>query len=338
MLVTQFDFKLPKQLIAQYPLKKRSDAKLLVLENEQIIDSRFSNFTDFLHPNDIIVRNNTKVIPARLFGFKDSGGKIEILVERILSKNKILALVKSNKPAKANINIAADFSLKVIGRKGQFYILKLLADNDIFFLLNKYGHVPLPPYINRPDNSQDSSNYQTVYAKVKGAVAAPTAGLHFDEATLLKLKQKNIAIADITLHVGAGTFQPVRVDNIEQHKMHSEWMSVSKKACEQINCAKERGGRVIAVGTTSLRALETAALSGNLVPQTCETDIFITPGFKFKAVDLLLTNFHLPKSTLLMLVSAFAGINEIQQAYLHAIEHKYRFFSYGDTSLLTCKQ
>ena len=298
----------------------------------------FSNFTDFLQANDIIVRNNTKVIPARLFGSKDSGGKIEILVERILSKNTILALVKSNKPAIANINIAPDFSFKVIGRKAQFYILELLAVNDIFSLLKKYGHVPLPPYINRPDNSQDSSNYQTVYAKVKGAVAAPTAGLHFDEATLLKLKQKNIAIADITLHVGAGTFQPVRVEAIEQHKMHSEWMSVSKKTCEQINTAKEQGGRVIAVGTTSLRALETATLTGILVPQTCETDIFITPGFKFKAVDLLLTNFHLPKSTLLMLVSAFAGINEIQQTYQHAIKHKYRFFSYGDTSLLTCKQ
>ena len=337
MLVSDFDFELPPHLIAQYPLQNRADSRLLMV-GDTMADQKFSALLDFLQPNDILVRNNTKVIPARLFGQKETGGKIEVLVERIINNSQILAMVRASKsPKKGTIlHIENTFSLKVTGRQGQFFMLDLVPPNDdIVSLLEAHGHIPLPPYIERQDEQDDQSRYQTVYAKTQGAVAAPTAGLHFDQATLSAIQDKNISIVDVTLHVGAGTFQPVKVDDTDDHRMHSEWVHIDQKTCDQIKAAKQKGGRVVAVGTTSLRTLESASRSGTLKPMTGDTDIFITPGFVFQTVDVLLTNFHLPKSTLLMLVSAFAGSDKIKQAYQHAIENEYRFFSYGDAMLLT---
>jgi len=337
MLVSEFDFELPDNLIAQNPLAERTDSKMLVLgKNSCLLDDEFANLPKYLNPGDVLVLNDTEVIAARLYAKKTTGGKLEILIERILDDKTCLALIKSSRALKPGtfFFIADKIKAKIVSKNNEIYKLKFAIKDSIYSILRQYGHTPLPPYIERGDSKLDKTRYQTVYANNKGAVAAPTAGLHFDGNILNRIKEKGINIVKITLHVGIGTFQPVRVDDTKEHKMHAEWAEVGQNACEVINKAKDAGKQIIAVGTTSLRALETAARSGKLKPYNGMTDIFITPGFDFKVVDVLLTNFHLPKSTLLMLISAFAGIKEIKQAYQHAIDKKYRFFSYGDSTLL----
>ena len=335
--LSDFDFNLPEHLIAQYPSARRTDSRLLVLKNS-LIDSAFSQLGDFLYPNDLLVLNDTKVIPARLFGHKDSGGRVEVLVERLVNDHEALIMIKSSRPPKIGSYIILENKsrIKICEKNNGIYKVEF-ETYPILNVLNEIGHTPLPPYINREDIKEDLNRYQTVYAKKNGAVAAPTAGLHFDELLLSSLKVKGIDYAFITLHVGAGTFQPVKVENIENHKMHSEYYEVSQKTIEQILKTKAKGGRVIAVGTTALRTLESIVLNGELSCQKGETDIFIYPGFKFRIVDAMITNFHLPKSSLLMLVSAFIGIEKMFQIYQYAIEEKYRFFSYGDAMLLEKK-
>jgi S-adenosylmethionine:tRNA ribosyltransferase-isomerase len=306
-------------------------------QNGYLVDRQFPDLVDLLSPDDLLVLNDTRVIPARLYGHKETGGKIEIMVERILGVSRLLAQMRFSKPPRIGTPITLDNNLKldIIGRQGNMFVLELQSGGRISDVLKEVGHVPLPPYIQREDCPIDQERYQTVYAKQPGAVAAPTAGLHFTEVILQNLEQRNIATAYLTLHVGAGTFQPVRTENIEDHRMHSEYLEVSEAVCEKVSHTKKRGGRVIAVGTTSVRSLETAAQSGNLQPYTGETDIFITPGYEFKVVDGLITNFHLPESTLLMLVCAFAGRDNVLEAYRHAIDQRYRFFSYGDAMFIT---
>ena len=325
-------------MIAKYPLKERRDSRLLVLDRETtgIADSSVDQLGAYLSLGDLLVFNDTQVIPARLFGQKITGGKVEILVERVISDNSVLVNIRSSKSPKAGafIRVTEGVEFEVVERDGQFFILKLNSDDKIHEILEKYGHMPLPPYIDREDELSDQERYQTVYGKRKGAVAAPTAGLHFDQTLLDQLSVRGIEFAHVTLHVGSGTFQPVRVDNINEHKMHSEFMEIDEATCEKIRQTRARGNRVIAVGTTSVRCLETAAKTGELAPYTGETDIFIYPGYEFKVVDALITNFHLPESTLLMLVSALAGKERIMKAYQHAVEEKYRFFSYGDAMLI----
>ncbi len=337
MLVSKFDFNLPSKLIAQQPLAKRMASKMLVLEsNGSLIDDKFNNFTEYLQADDVLVLNDTKVIPARLYGQKSTGGKLEILIEKIIDDKTCIALIKSSKPLKSGATLKLENKIDaiVIDKQEQFYKLEFKTNESIYALLDKYGHIPLPPYIERADEPADKERYQTIYAKNQGAVAAPTAGLHFDENIFKKLKAKGIKVAQVTLHVGIGTFQPVRALDTLEHKMHSEWIYISQDTCDVINNAKENGNKIIAVGTTSLRVLESVGIDGKVKAFTGDTDIFITPGFEFKIVDMLLTNFHLPKSSLLMLVSALGGLEQIQQAYQHAIEQKYRFFSYGDAMLI----
>ncbi len=334
MKLSDYHYDLPNELIARYPADERSASRLLCLDRKtgEIEHRVFNNLLDLLLPNDLLVFNNSKVMPARLFGQKETGGKVEILIERILDHHHALAHIRASKSPKLNseIILADDVSIRMIGRENDLFKLQFFSDKPIIEILEQIGHIPLPPYIDREDEQFDHERYQTIYAEPKGSVAAPTAGLHFDETLIQKLKNKKIDMAFLTLHVGAGTFQPVRVDNIKEHHMHAEWITVSKEVCDKIHAAKKRGGRVIAVGTTSVRSLETAALSGELKPFEGDTDIFIYPGFEFKVIDAMITNFHLPESTLLMLVSAFAGRDNILNAYRVAIEKKYRFFSYGD--------
>lgn len=341
MRLQDFDFALPEALIAQVPTKERRSSRLLQLhpQNGACQDRQFSDLPALLQAGDLLVFNDTKVIPARLFGHKESGGKVEVLVERILDTQRVLAQVRASKSPKAGtrLTFAEQCTAQVDGREGEFYLLRFDSHSDVLTALDCYGHIPLPPYIRRQDDSHDKSRYQTVYAREQGAVAAPTAGLHFDEAMLTQLQQQGIEMAFVTLHVGAGTFQPVRTDDIQQHQMHKEWMRLSPDTVNRIEQAKREKRRVIAVGTTSVRCLETAALSGQLLPYEGDTDIFITPGFEFHVVDALLTNFHLPQSTLLMLVCAFSGYNEVMTAYRHAVEAGYRFFSYGDAMFLERK-
>lgn len=338
MRTTDFDFYLPEKLIAQFPNPDRSASRLLYVDGKREIlkDDMFKNLCQYFKPNDVLVFNDTRVIKARLFGNKISGGKIELMVERVLSNHRFLALIKSSKSPKpdTDILIANSISAKVIGREQDLFLVEVNHDMSILELLEQYGQLPLPPYIAHDADETDETRYQTVYAKVPGAVAAPTAGLHFDEAMLSALKAHGVTIAHITLHVGAGTFQPVRVDNIAEHKMHSELYEIPQSTVDAIKHCQAQGGKVTAVGTTSLRALESAARGDCLMAGQGETDIFITPGYAFKVVERLITNFHLPKSTLLMLVSAFAGYDTIKQAYAHAINEEYRFFSYGDAMLL----
>lgn len=346
MKVSDFHFVLPQELIAQFPPKHRTDSRLLeVLKGAPFIDSRFPDIVERLQPGDLVVLNNTKVLPARLFGSKDTGGKIEILLERITSETEFLAQVRASKAPKVGQDLTVDgdieTTLTVTGRKGMFFEiqanLKSASDGGLFAWLETVGHMPLPPYINRADQLDDQDRYQTVFAQHPGAVAAPTAGLHYDEAVINRLKHKGVEFAEVTLHVGAGTYQPVRVEKIQDHQMHSEYIEVNKATCQAVMQTKARGGRVMAVGTTVIRSLESAAQEATtelIEPYAGETDIFIFPGYDFKVVDLLQTNFHLPESTLLMLVSAFAGYDRIMQAYQHAIEQRYRFFSYGDAMLL----
>lgn len=338
---TDFQFELPEQLIAQYPPAERNASRLLVLDGKsaQAADCHFIDLPSLLQPDDLLVFNNTRVIPARLLGKKDSGGQIEVLVERVLDDHRVLAHIRSSKSPKAGRRLVLEdlLDVEVLGRQQALFELYFHNDDIVSDLLEKYGRLPLPPYIEREVDKEDLERYQTVYAEHTGAVAAPTAGLHFDQTMLDTISKLGIETAQLTLHVGAGTFQPVRVDDIKTHQMHFERINVSKEVCEQVNAARARGGRVIAVGTTSVRALESASQSGEIQPFDGETDIFIYPGYQFKSVDAMITNFHLSESTLLMLVSAFAGRDAIMAAYQHAIEQKYRFFSYGDAMFISRK-
>jgi S-adenosylmethionine:tRNA ribosyltransferase-isomerase len=303
-----------------------------------IDDSTFSQLGNFLKPNDLLVLNDTKVIAARLFGRKDSGGKVEVLVERLINDHEALVMIKSSRSPKIGTYVVLENKscIKICDKNDGIYKVNFESDS-ILNVLNEIGHIPLPPYINREDSKEDQSRYQTVYAKNDGAVAAPTAGLHFDEMLLSSLENQGINHTFVTLHVGAGTFQPVKVEDIESHKMHSEYYEISTETIDKIEQAKALGGRIIAVGTTAVRALESASVNGSLKHQKGDTDIFIYPGFKFQIVDAMITNFHLPKSSLLMLVSAFIGFEEMFETYNHAIKEKYRFFSYGDAMLLEKK-
>ncbi|MDP5145037.1 tRNA preQ1(34) S-adenosylmethionine ribosyltransferase-isomerase QueA [Shewanella sp. ULN5] len=348
MRVTDFSFELPDELIARYPTAQRNASRLLTLDGQTgaLADQKFTDLLQMINPGDLMVFNNTRVIPARLFGQKSTGGKLEILVERMLDDKRILAHVRSSKSPKVDSLIDLDsdsgcgYQMKMVARHDTLFELELLSELTILEVLEQIGHMPLPPYIDRPDEDADKERYQTVYNQKPGAVAAPTAGLHFDDAMLAALKDKGVNIAFVTLHVGAGTFQPVRVDNVLEHKMHSEWADVPKEVVDLIAQTKAAGNRVIAVGTTSVRSLESAAKAcgDNPLTEFCgDTDIFIYPGFTFKVVDAMVTNFHLPESTLIMLLSAFAGYDEVMQAYHHAIAQKYRFFSYGDAMFVTKK-
>lgn len=334
-----FDYDLPKELIALQPALDRDNSRLLIVSknNDQFVDKHFSDIEDYVQSGDLLVLNDTKVFPARLLANKQSGGKVEILAERMLDDGLVKAQLKSNRTPKEGslLCIEGDISIQVCARDEEFFILKFLSELPAIEIFQRYGHIPLPPYIDREDTDKDVSRYQTVYAEKLGAVAAPTAGLHFTQALLDRLKQQKVEVATITLHVGAGTFKPVKVDDPSQHQMHSEFTHVSQFVCEKIQQTKNNGGRVIAVGTTCVRALESAALSGVLKTFTGDTDIFIYPGFEFKVVDALITNFHLPRSTLLMLISALAGREKIQSAYQYAINQRYRFYSYGDAMLIT---
>jgi S-adenosylmethionine:tRNA ribosyltransferase-isomerase len=333
-----FYFELPDALIAQFPEKERSDSRLLCLQrhSDALVDARFKDLPDLLSAGDLLVFNNTRVIPARLFARKETGGKTEILVERLMSGHEALAHVRASKSPGAGTTMILDNNVvvQVLGRKGELFHLRFETEGSLLQLLDDIGHMPLPPYIQRQVEQQDKERYQTVYSTVPGAIAAPTAGLHFDEALLKRLSDKGVNQTYVTLHVGAGTFQPVRVDKIEDHHMHSEWLEVTQDLCEQIKLTRQAGGRVIAVGTTAVRALETASRSGSIEAFCGDTDIFIYPGYKFKTVDAMITNFHLPESTLLMLVCAFAGYDYTMQAYQHAVEQQYRFFSYGDAMFI----
>ena len=340
MKTQDFDFSLPLELIAQFPITKRADSRMLCLDgkNGVLQDKMFVDLPKYLHPGDIMVFNDTRVIKARLFGVKESGGKLEVMVERILDEHSVLAMIRASHPPRigTKIKLSGVISATVLERKKDLYILHFDHKSTVIELLDRYGSLPLPPYISREVTQEDEARYQTIYAKEKGAVAAPTAGLHFDETMLSKLREIGVVVAYVTLHVGAGTFQPVKVENIMDHKMHTEIYHVPEKTVEAIQLAKSLGGRVLAVGTTSLRALEAAAKAGNgkLIPSYGNTDIFITPGYHLRVVERLLTNFHLPRSTLMMLVSAFGGSENIYHAYQHAIDKHYRFLSYGDAMLI----
>ena len=335
--LSDFDFDLPQELIAQLPLSERSASRLLHVDGDRFHDRMFADIVDLLQPGDLLVFNDTRVLKARFFGAKESGGKIEALVERVLDNRTVLAQVRASKTPQPGTKIRLEdaFDVVVGERAGEFFTLTFPA--DVFDLIEKHGRLPLPPYIEHAADKFDEQRYQTVYAKTPGAVAAPTAGLHFDEPLLEKLRAKGIKFAYVTLHVGAGTFQPVRTENLAEHKMHSEWYTIPGETVEAVRAAKVAGRNVIAVGTTSMRALESASQAGELKAGSDDTRLFITPGYVFKTVDRLIMNFHLPKSTLLMLVSAFAGYHEIHAAYQHAIAQRYRFFSYGDAMLLTRK-
>jgi S-adenosylmethionine:tRNA ribosyltransferase-isomerase len=336
--VADFDYKLPSELIAQQPAAERSASRLLDGRGTWPADRVFRDLPELLAPGDLIVFNDTRVLKARLYGHKDSGGAVEALVERVLPGHEVLAHLRASKPARPGTRLQfADgaFGADVLGRGGpDDSLFHLRFDGEPLGLLEAYGHVPLPPYITHADSPQDAERYQTVFAERPGAVAAPTASLHFDAEVLARLAERGVQNARVTLHVGAGTFQPVRVDDLAQHRMHSEWFEVGEDVVAAVAATRARGGRVAAAGTTTLRALESAALSGTLAAGARETDLFITPGFTFRVVDLLVTNFHLPRSTLLMLVSAFAGYEQVRALYRHAVEARYRFFSYGDAMLI----
>lgn len=344
MRTQDFDFLLPSNLIAQHPTTERTASRLLRLNgvDGHLSDDLFIDLPDYLQAGDLLVFNDTRVIKARLFGQKHSGGNVEVLIERVINQHTAYAHVRASRAPKigSQLKLADAFDVEVTARHDDLFELRFLSDASVLDLLAQHGALPLPPYITHEATNEDDERYQTVFSKHLGAVAAPTAGLHFDEIMLEKIKQKGVDIAYVTLHVGAGTFQPVRVDNISEHKMHSELYHISQAAIDMIAQTKLRGGKVTAIGTTALRALESAARctesnpNGELQATSGETNIFITPGHRFKVVDRLFTNFHLPKSTLLMLVSAFAGVENIKNAYAHAIAQQYRFFSYGDAMLI----
>jgi len=335
MHVADFDFHLPDELIAQFPPEVRGGSRLLHVEAGGALHDRwFRDLPALLRPDDLLIMNDTRVIKARLFGHKDSGGKVELLVERVTGEFEALAFIRASHAPKpgSQIQLDQEVTIEVLARQDDLTQLRFPC--PVLDALQRLGQLPLPPYITHLPTADDEARYQTVYANEPGAVAAPTAGLHFDDAMLAALQEKGIRTARVTLHVGAGTFQPVRVEQIAEHKMHSERYTIPQATVDAIRETRARGGRVVAVGTTSLRALEAAAQSGELHAGSGETDIFITPGYRFHVVDALITNFHLPKSTLLMLVSAFAGLEPIRAAYVHAIAERYRFFSYGDAMFL----
>ncbi|MEH0666695.1 tRNA preQ1(34) S-adenosylmethionine ribosyltransferase-isomerase QueA [Vibrio scophthalmi] len=348
MQVSDFHFDLPDELIARYPQPERTASRLLQLDGNsgELVDGTFTDVLDKIQPGDLVVFNNTRVIPARLFGRKASGGKLEVLVERVLDETRILAHVRCSKSPKPGSTIFVgdndEFSALMIARHDALFELDFQSDLNVLSILEQIGHMPLPPYIDRPDEDSDKERYQTVYNQKPGAVAAPTAGLHFDQPLLDKIAQKGAEFAYVTLHVGAGTFQPVKVENINDHHMHAEYVEVPQEVVEAIQATRARGGRVIAVGTTSVRSLESAAQDAlkkgtPLAPFFGDTEIFIYPGYEYQLVDALITNFHLPESTLIMLVSAFAGYDNTMNAYRHAVEKQYRFFSYGDAMFITKK-
>ncbi len=340
LTVDDFDFHLPPELIAQHPAPERSGSRLLHICGQLLTDRLFADLPSLLQAGDLLVFNDTKVIKARFFGVKASGGQVEVMLERIVDAKHAVAQIRASKSPKpgTRLTLAEAFDVVVTGRagaSGEFFLLELVDRSNLWELAEQYGKLPLPPYIEHPAEGADETRYQTVYAREPGAVAAPTAGLHFDEAMLATLRAQGVGTAFLTLHVGAGTYQPVRVEKIAEHRMHSERFEIPQATVDAIAATRANGGRVIAVGTTSLRALESAGNSnGSVRPGRAETDIFITPGYRFKVVDRLITNFHLPKSTLLMLVSAFAGYAAMRAAYLHAVANGYRFFSYGDAMLL----
>ena len=339
MKKSDFNYFLPEELIAQTPLPERDASRLLCLNKGTgaVSDNQFTDFINLVAAPDLLVFNDTKVIPARLYGHKTSGGKVEILIERIIDDHHAIAHLKASKAPKAGQVIELDkyFSCMVSGREDALFCLTFDHEASIWQILEEIGHIPLPPYISRADNAEDQNRYQTVFAKQIGAVAAPTAGLHFNQTLLDNIRGKGIATAFVTLHVGSGTFQPVRTELLEDHVMHKEFFSVPEETVTAVNNARTAGGRVIAIGTTAVRALESASASGQLTAGFGDTRLFITPGYDFKSVDALLTNFHLPESTLLMLISAFAGYSSIMNAYQHAIDQRYRFFSYGDAMLIS---
>jgi S-adenosylmethionine:tRNA ribosyltransferase-isomerase len=342
MLKSEFHYDLPETLIAQSPLPERSGSRLLCLDGATgtLEDKVFRDFERLLRPGDLLVFNDTRVLPARLFGRKETGGAVEILLERLLGERLVLAHVRASKSPKPGtwIFLEAGHRAMVLGRDGDLFRLELAGNEPLQTVLERIGHMPLPPYITRPDTSADLERYQTVYAAKPGAVAAPTAGLHFDADLLERLGEAGVDTARVTLHVGAGTFQPVRAENLEDHRMHAEYCEVGPDVVEAVRRARSRGGRVIAVGTTSMRSLETAASGGELRPFAGDTRLFIRPGFRFNCVDALVTNFHLPESTLLVLVCAFAGYRETLAAYRHAVSQAYRFFSYGDAMFISPKR
>ncbi|HEC15546.1 MAG TPA: tRNA preQ1(34) S-adenosylmethionine ribosyltransferase-isomerase QueA [Sedimenticola sp.] len=335
---SDFKYDLPGGLIAQHPAGERGGSRLLCLDGDSggLADRRFADLPDLLRPGDLLVFNDTRVMPARLHGRKTTGGRVEILIERVLEPRLGLAHVRASKSPKAGarILIGDGAEIQILGRRGELFELAS-PGMDLLDLMAREGHMPLPPYIARSDDALDRERYQTVYGDRLGAVAAPTAGLHFDQAMLDRLAAAGVDSASLTLHVGAGTFQPVRVERLEDHVMHSEYVEVGPEACARVRAARERGGRVVAVGTTSVRSLESAAADGDLAPFQGDTRLFIRPGYRFNCVDALITNFHLPESTLLMLVCAFAGYEQVMAAYRHAVERRYRFFSYGDAMFLT---
>ncbi|MEQ1813471.1 MAG: tRNA preQ1(34) S-adenosylmethionine ribosyltransferase-isomerase QueA [Candidatus Nitrotoga sp.] len=344
MQTDDFNFPLPEHLIAQFPPAERGDSRLLHLCGAQIGDRRFRDLPGILRKNDVLVLNDTRVLKARLFGVKASGGRVEVLIERLLDIHQVLAQVRASHAPKpgSELILAECLTVKVGERAGEFFRLHFASTVNVVELLEQYGQLPLPPYITRTADVTDEARYQTIFARQPGAVAAPTAGLHFNDAMLAAIRDMGVQIAYVTLHVGAGTFQPVRVQNLREHVMHSEQYVIPQETVDAIHRAREKGGRVIAVGTTSLRALESAAQQsaaqhGKLVAGAGETRIFITPGYIFRVVDVLLTNFHLPKTTLLMLVCAFAGTEHLLAAYRYAVAKKYRFFSYGDAMLIERK-
>ncbi len=336
MRKSDFHFDLPDELIAQHPPAERGDSRLLDLSGRQLQDRHFSEIHELLRPGDLLVFNDTRVIPARLLGQKSSGGKVELLVERIEDEHTVLAHVRASKSPKrgARLEFEGQLEAEVRGREGALFVVRFAPSRTVLEWLERVGRTPLPPYIERTADEVDQDRYQTVYARHQGAVAAPTAGLHFSNGVLELLQAQGIHLGFVTLHVGAGTFQPVRVEEIEQHVMHSEWCQVDAALCEQVERTKKAGGRIVAVGTTAVRSLESAAGTGQLEPFSGETDIFITPGYRFQVVDALLTNFHLPESTLMMLVTAFGGYERVMAAYRHAVAKRYRFFSYGDAMFL----
>ncbi|MEW6164888.1 MAG: tRNA preQ1(34) S-adenosylmethionine ribosyltransferase-isomerase QueA [Pseudomonadota bacterium] len=335
LTLDDFDYPLPPECIAQAPLAERSASRLLVLVDAAMADCAFGDLPELLAPGDLLVMNDTRVLHARLFGRKGTGGQVEVLVERVTGDDTVLAQVRASKPAKAGgkIHLEDAFDAEVLGREGEFYRLRF--PGDAIELIEKHGRLPLPPYIERVAANADEERYQTVFARERGSVAAPTAGLHFDAPLLERLRDGGIGFAHVTLHVGAGTFQPVRERDLTHHRMHRERYQVPQATADAIAATRKRGGRIVAVGTTTLRTLESAASDdGSIKAGAGETALFITPGYRFKVIDRLITNFHLPKSTLLMLVSAFGGMNNIRAAYRHAIDHGYRFFSYGDAMLI----
>jgi len=337
MQTSDFDYELPRELIAQYPLQERSASRLLVLGEgpEGLQDRSFRELPELLRPDDLLVFNETRVIPARLFGRKPTGGRFELLIERVTGESAALAHGRASKPLRTGQELEVDGGgrLVVAGRHDDLVEIESPGE-PLMTLLKRSGHIPLPPYIERSDEPADRERYQSVFARVPGAIAAPTASLHFDDAVLADLEKRGIDTVRLTLHVGAGTFQPVRGEEVSEHRMHQEWCEVGAAVVEAIRATRERGGRVVAVGTTVVRALESACASGELRPFSGETDLFITPGYHFRAVDALITNFHLPRSTLLMLVSAAAGRERVLAAYRHAVEARYRFFSYGDAMFI----